>query len=128
MLIAALVLASLAAALHVYIWAMEVLWWEKDSVRATFGTTPEFASATKGLALNQGFYNLFLALTAIAGVVASALGHESIGAALVIAGVGSMLAAALVLIISDRTKAAAAIKQGTLPLLALAALAVALLV
>ena len=39
-----------------------------------------------------------------------------------------MLAAALVLIISDRTKAAAAIKQGTLPLLALAALAVAALV
>ena len=36
-----------------------------------------------------------------------------------------MLAAALVLIVSDRTKASAAIKQGALPLLALAALAIA---
>jgi len=47
--------------------------------------------------------------------------------ALVLAGVGSMLAAAIVLIVSDRTKASAAIKQGTLPLLALAALAVSAL-
>lgn len=45
-------------------------------------------------------------------------------AALVIAGTGSMLAAAIVLVLSDHTKASAAIKQGTLPLIALALLAV----
>ena len=127
MLLAALILAGLAAALHVYIWAMEALWWEADKVRATFGTSPEFAASTRGLALNQGFYNLFLAVVTAAGVVAAALDHVAVGAALVIAGAGSMLAAALVLIVSDRSKASAAVKQGTLPLLALVALAVALL-
>lgn len=46
-------------------------------------------------------------------------------AALVIAGTGSMLAAAIVLILSDHTKASAAIKQGTLPVIGLALLALA---
>ena len=127
MLITALVLAGLAAALHVYIWAMEALWWDTPRVRSTFGTTEEFAAQTRGIALNQGFYNLFLALVTAAGIVASAMDHKAVGAALIIAGVGSMLAAALVLIVSDRSKASAAVKQGTVPLLALVALAVALL-
>ena len=41
-------------------------------------------------------------------------------------GAGSMVAAGLVLLLSDRSKAAAAIKQLTLPLLAIIALAVGL--
>jgi putative membrane protein len=76
------------------------------------------------MAFNQGFYNLFLAIIAGAGIVAWAAGAHAVGAALVIAGVGSMLAAAPVLIVSDRTKASAAVKQGALPLLALIALAI----
>ncbi|HZJ40377.1 MAG TPA: DUF1304 family protein, partial [Demequina sp.] len=51
--------------------------------------------------------------------------HGTVGAALVIAGTGPMLAAAIVLIVSDRTKASAAVKQGTLPLIGLALLALA---
>ncbi len=123
MLVTALVLAALAAALHVYIFAMESLWWTTPKVRATFGVSETDAEITRGMALNQGYYNLFLAIVAAAGVVATAVGSPAVGAALVIAGVGSMLAAAVVLLISDRTKASAAIKQGSLPLLALAALA-----
>ncbi len=125
MLFVALVLAGLAAALHVYIWAMESLLWTTPRVRATFGTTEEQAEVTRGLALNQGFYNLFLAIVTAAGIVAFGLGADSVGAALVIAGVGSMLAAAVVLILSDPTKASAAVKQGALPLLALVLLAFA---
>ena len=49
-------------------------------------------------------------------------GPVAVGQALVIAGAGSMLAAALVLITSDRTKARAAAIQGTLPALSLLAL------
>ncbi len=123
MLVAALIIAGLAAALHVYIFAMESLLWTTPRVRATFGTTEEQADVTRGLALNQGFYNLFLAIVTVAGIVAHALGSHAVGAALVIAGVGSMLAAATVLILSDGTKASAAIKQGALPLLALVLLA-----
>lgn len=125
MLVVALVLAGLAAALHVYIWAMESLWWTTPRVRATFGTTAEEAEVTRGLALNQGFYNLFLAIVVAAGIVAFGRDADAVGAALVIAGAGSMLAAATVLILSDSTKASAAIKQGALPLLALVLLAFA---
>lgn len=122
MLIIALVLAALAAALHVYIFAMESLWWTTPRVRATFGLSELDAHATRAMAFNQGFYNLFLAVVTGAGIVAFALGSAPVGAALVVAGVGSMLAAGLVLMLSDRTKASAGVQQGVLPLFALAAL------
>ena len=128
MIVAALVVAGLAAALHVYIFAMESLWWTTPRVRATFGTTAEQAKVTRGLAFNQGFYNLFLAIVTVVGIVAHFRGSDAVGLALVIAGVGSMLAAATVLILSDGAKASAAIKQGALPLLALVLLALRSLV
>ena len=78
----------------------------------------------KQLAFNQGFYNLFLALTALLGVGLTILGAATVGITLVFAGTGMMLAAALVLILSDRTKTRAALMQGTLPLLAVVATAV----
>jgi putative membrane protein len=54
------------------------------------------------------------------------LGHRSVGAALVFAGVGSMLAAALVLVGSSPDKARAAVTQGTFPLIAVVLLALGL--
>ena len=98
MLVAALVIAALAAVLHVYIFAMEALWWTTPRVRATFGLSEADAFATRPMAFNQGFYNLFLAIVTGAGIVAWAAGSHAVGTALVIAGAGSMLAAALVLI------------------------------
>ncbi len=73
---------------------MESLTWTSPRTRATFGTTPETAETTKELAFNQGFYNLFLAIVTAVGMVAVFTGHRAVGAALVFAGVGSMLAAA----------------------------------
>ena len=96
--------------------------------RATFGTSQQEAEATKELAFNQGFYNLFLAIAVFVGIAASALGSDTVGATLVLVGAGSMLAASLVLLLSSPDKAAAAVKQGTLPALAVAALVVGLLV
>lgn len=113
-----LVFAALAAVLHVYIFVMESLTWTSARTRATFGTTSEEAEATKELAYNQGFYNLFLAVVAIIGIVSIMLGHNAVGVALVLAGVGSMLAAALVLLLSSPDKARAALTQGVFPLLA----------
>jgi putative membrane protein len=78
----------------------------------------------KQLAFNQGFYNLFLALTAFLGVGLVIVGADTIGLTLVFAGTGMMLAAALVLVLSDRTKLRAAAMQGTLPLLAVIATAI----
>ncbi|WP_236796156.1 DUF1304 domain-containing protein [Amycolatopsis sp. GM8] len=111
------VFAALAALLHVYIFVLESVLWTKPRARRVFGTTAEEAIATQELALNQGFYNLFLAFVAAAGVVALARDYIGIGAALVYAGAGSMLLAALVLLVTSPGKARSAATQGTLPLL-----------
>lgn len=127
MITAALIFAALAAVLHVYIFTMESLTWTSPRTRATFGTTAEEAETTKLLAFNQGFYNLFLAIVTGIGIVAITLGHNGIGAALIFAGIGSMLAAALVLVASARDKARAAVTQGVFPLIGVVLLAIGLL-
>ena len=126
MITAGLVFAILAALLHVYIFVMESLTWTSPRTRATFGTTPETAETTKELAFNQGFYNLFLAIVTAVGMVAVFTGHRAVGAALVFAGVGSMLAAAAVLLVSSPDKARAAATQGTFPLIAIVLLVIGL--
>lgn len=124
MITAAWVFAALAALLHVYIWVMESFMWTSPRTRAAFGTTEEEAQTTKLLAFNQGFYNLFLAIVTVIGIVAMVVGATVTGAALVFAGVGSMLAAALVLLASAPDKARAAVTQGVLPLIAVVLLVV----
>lgn len=127
MVTAALIFAALAAVLHVYIFTMESLTWTSKRTRATFGTTVEEAETTKLLAFNQGFYNLFLAIVSGIGIVAMFTGHRDVGAALVFAGVGSMAAAAVVLLLSARDKARAAVTQGLFPVIAIVLLLVGLL-
>ncbi len=118
MITAALVFAALAALLHVYIFTMESLTWTTPRTRATFGTTVEEAETTKLLAFNQGFYNLFLAIVAGAGIIAVVVGHHAVGVTLVMTGVGSMACAAVVLLASAPDKARAALTQGLFPLIA----------
>ncbi|MCI1017705.1 DUF1304 domain-containing protein [Microbacterium sp. C5A9] len=125
MLIVGLVLAAAAAAFHVFIFALESLKWTEPETRKIFGVPTEADAITmKALAFNQGFYNLFLALTALLGVGFVIIGLSTVGLTLVFAGTGMMLAAALVLVLSDRTKVRAAAMQGTLPLLAVIATAI----
>ena len=54
------------------------------------------------------------------------MGARAVGVALVFAGVGSMLAAALVLLVSSPDKARAAVTQGTFPLIAIVLLVIGL--
>lgn len=61
MRLAADIVVTLVAALHVYILVLEMYWWDKPRGRRAFGTTAEFAAQTKVLAANQGLYNGFLA-------------------------------------------------------------------
>jgi putative membrane protein len=126
MITAGLVFAALAALLHVYIFTMESLTWTSARTRARFGTTAEEAETTKLLALNQGFYNLFLAIITGIGVAAVGMGHNAVGAALIFAGVGSRAAAAVVLLLSAPDKARAAVTQGTLPVIAIVLMALGL--
>ena len=126
MVTAGLIFAALAALLHVYIFVMESLTWTTPRTRATFGTTLEEAETTKLLAFNQGFYNLFLAIVTVIGIIVVAMGHNAVGAALVFAGAGSMALAAIVLVASSPDKARAAATQGTFPLIAVVLLAIGL--
>ncbi|MGO0604938.1 DUF1304 domain-containing protein [Brevibacterium linens] len=128
MMIAGLVLAGLAAALHVFIFYLESIAWTSPRARATFGTTEAEAEATKSLAFNQGFYNLFLALAVFIGLIVFGTGAAEVGLTLVFVGAGSMLAAALVLALSSRELLASALKQGTLPLLGVLCLIVGVLI
>ena len=114
---AAVVFAVGAALLHVYIWVLESFRWTEPATRKTFGTSAADAEVTRPLAYNQGFYNLFLAIITLAGVVAGGADGD-VGTALVLAGTGSMLAAALVLVTHDRSMLRAALVQGTFPALA----------
>lgn len=126
MIAVGLTLAGIAALIHIYIFYMESLAWTSDKTRKTFGMSEDEAQATKQMAFNQGFYNLFLAIVVGVGIVMSVAGAGAIGATLVFAGAGSMAAAALVLFVSSPDKRGAALKQGVIPLLGVVALAIGL--
>ncbi|MFE7872156.1 DUF1304 domain-containing protein [Micromonospora humida] len=126
MVVAGLVLAGIAGLIHVYIFYLESVVWTSARARAVFGTSREEAEVTRQLAFNQGFYNLFLAVAIVVGIVAYAVGAHTVGATLVFVGAGSMIAAGLVLLVSAPSRASAALKQLVPPLLAVVALAIGL--
>ena len=117
-LIAAAVAAVLAALLHVLFFAYESVLFDRPAVHARFRTASEDVPAVRPWARNQGFYNLFLAVGTLVGVAIALAGTQDVGLALVLFGCGSMLAAALVLISTDRRMAQAAATQGVFPALA----------
>ncbi|MHB8678778.1 MAG: DUF1304 domain-containing protein [Rudaea sp.] len=59
------ILVGIVAALHAWFLVLEMFLWDKPPGRRVFRLTPEFATATKTLAANQGLYNGFL----VAGLV-----------------------------------------------------------
>ena len=123
---AALVFVGIAVLIHGYIFVLESLRWSAPSTRKTFGIrSQEQADATRPLAFNQGFYNLFLALIALAGMVLLISGADAVGAALIVAGAGSMVLAVLVLLASAPRLWRAALIQLVPPAVGLLALALA---
>jgi putative membrane protein len=61
-------LVVLVALLHFYFLTLEMFLWAKPKGRKVFGTTQEFANASKVLAANQGLYNGFLAVGLLLGL------------------------------------------------------------
>src|SRR6185369_15809425 len=114
-----LIFAGLAALLHLFFFCLESLWWQRPAVRRIFRTGEEEARVTKFLAFNQGFYNLFLALGAAAGLYLLQTGRPEAGRALLTLACGSMLGAALVLASGGRRYPRGVLVQGLPPLLAL---------
>jgi putative membrane protein len=76
MMTVANVLVGLVALIHVYILVLEMFMWTTPKGRKAFGTTPEFAEASKVLAANQGLYNGFLAAGLIWGLLLGGAGLQ----------------------------------------------------
>lgn len=145
--LSAQILAGIAALLHVFFFYLESIAWTKPSTWKTFGlASQEDAETTKGLALNQGYYNLFLAIGVFVGIGLHATAKSSgwvdstqsefalnasflqhfWGEAFVVFGLACMLGAALVLLISSKGKMLrGAAVQGLAPAAALLIIAVA---
>src|SRR4051794_25409130 len=123
MTVVGLVLVAVAAAIHVYVFVLESLTWTAPRTRATFGIRSDAeVEATRLLAFNQGFYNLFLAVVAIVGILLIAGGAPTAGYALVVAGAGSMAGAGVVLAASRPALLRAALIQFLPPALGVVAL------
>ncbi|GAB3672713.1 DUF1304 domain-containing protein [Zhihengliuella somnathii] len=127
MTVTGLILAALAGVVHVFIFYLESIAWTSPRARKVFGTDAESAAATRELAFNQGFYNLFLAILAGVGIIATVTDAAVVGLTLLFASLGSMAAAAVVLAATSPGKRSAAAKQGLLPAAAVVVLALSFL-
>ena len=117
--------AALAGVIHVLFFCMESLWWTRPAVYRRFRSTEAQAQATRRLAFNQGFYNLFLAAGVFGGLALSETGHYRAGVILIGWNCLSMLAAAVVLAVSSPAMTRGAFIQGLPPLVVVAGLAYA---
>ncbi|MCE7901732.1 MAG: DUF1304 domain-containing protein [Gammaproteobacteria bacterium PRO9] len=112
--------AFLAAALHVFIFCLESLWFMHPAVHRRFGAaTTADAEARRLFAFNQGFYNLFLALGIFAGLGLLNAGEDMTGRTLVLFSCACMAGAGAVLYFSARrAMLRAAVLQAVFPVLA----------
>ena len=115
--------AAIAALIHVYFFVLESLWFMRPAVWARFGIeSDEDARVTRSFAYNQGFYNLFLAVGVVIGIVLVALGDTAVGRGITLFSCGSMLAAGTVLFVNNRSFLRAATIQAGPPLIAVLAI------
>ena len=95
--------ASLAAAIHIFVWACEALLIERPAVhQGVFGVPAADVPAVRLWAVGVGFYNLFLGLGMLFGVVAWIAGEAAIGRAFVLYLSAFMALSGVVLFIADR--------------------------
>jgi putative membrane protein len=122
------IFALLAALIHLYIFVLESVMFRRQFAWRTFGIKSQQDAETTHLwAFNQGFYNLFLALGVVIGVLLGISGDTATvgaGVGMVLLATGSMVAAALVLLAANRTLLRAVAVQGIAPLVAVLTLVV----
>ena len=115
----AIAAAIVAALIHVWFFAMESLWFMRPSVWRRFGLASEDdARVVRSWAFNQGFYNLFLAVAVVAGLLLLAQGQHEAGTAIVLSACASMIAAGVVLFLHNPKFLRAAALQVVPPLVA----------
>jgi putative membrane protein len=128
------VFALLAAVVHLLVFVSEAFLIDRPAVYARMFALPaDHVPAIRLWAFGVGFYNLFLGLGMIGGVVAWMLGYVTVGRTLVLYLLAFMFLSGLVLLIADRlalsrprgTGIGGALGQSGPPLVALVAFALA---
>ena len=117
MTILASIFIALAVLIHIYIWVLETFLWDKPKGLKTFNLDANRAALTKEMAVNQGLYNLMLAMVALVGLTLLWAGETSTGEALIFAGVGSMALAGIFLFVTSPDKRRPALVQLLPPLI-----------
>ena len=112
MLLVGAIAAAIGGLIHVWIFLLESVWFDRPSVHSRFGLrSAEEARIVHGFAFNQGFYNLFLAVGAGLGIALMVRGGGTTGVdpglfaggrAIAMFASASMAAAGAVLIATDR--------------------------
>ncbi len=116
-----IIFAAIAGLIHVLFFVMESVLWMNPKVYKGFGITQQSdAELLKVSFFNQGFYNLFLAVGILAGIILLVSGYSVSGTTLTVFCCSSMLAASLVLLISKPNMLRGVLIQGLCPLIALA--------
>jgi putative membrane protein len=124
-MIVGVVLATVAALLHVLFFVLESVLFRRPAGRRLFGVRAEHDSPPLRLfAVNQGVYNLALAIVVLVGIGLMVTDATSVaGRALVIAGCSVMVVAGIALALTaPRRMLGAALVQALPPLLAIGAL------
>ncbi|EQA46428.1 PF06993 family protein [Leptospira broomii serovar Hurstbridge str. 5399] len=126
MIIAARIIAGIVGALHVWIFLMESVLWMRPAIHRRFGVSDiKTAEMMKSIFLNQGYYNLFLAIGVLYGAIFFQH-HASFAPAIMLFSCLSVFGAGMVLLISKPSMARAAIIQGLPPLVAVVLLSVSI--
>jgi putative membrane protein len=107
----------IAALVHIYIFVLETFLFQKENGYKAFKMKKEDHEAVKPWALNQGFYNLFLAVGMFMGLYyVNQLEIKVAGAMVSFVGF-SMVAAGLVLFVTNKKMRKGALVQMVPPLL-----------
>ena len=122
MVVIAVVFGVLSGLLHIQFWLLEAVWWRQERIWKRFGIKSQ--DQADGLAfnmINQGYYNLFLGVGAVVGAILLAVdvpGRTTLLGYCCL----FMVGAGLVLFVSRRSMARAALIQAVPPLITLIAL------
>lgn len=112
------VFALLAALIHVLIFTMESVLWAKPSIWRRFGLRSQAdADVVEPMAFNQGFYNLFLALAVVLGLLLLGWGNPIAGKWVLLVALSSMVLASVILLVTSRKLWRSVLIQGLAPLL-----------
>jgi putative membrane protein len=115
MSVIAQVFVVVAGVFHLVVFAMESVLFRKPSTYRRFLVKDTEVEVARPWAFNQGFYNLFLAIGALGGLV---WGGDK-GHAIALFACACMAGAGIVLVASDRRMVRAAATQAVPPILAL---------